>query len=614
MKELLKKIENLQENLSRKHLDIIIFIIIPSLIFLISQSMLGSKGIFSVEKPLIIFNILIMEAIAFIFLGIFRRMRAALLSELILICLFTVANNYVRAFRGNYIMPWDLIAIRTAVNVAGRYNFAMDGRTIAGTVAFIILAVLIFIFVSNKKIQLSVPKRLLSVIIPVCFLAILGGTIKNEAVIEVLGIHDSMFAQTKAYTGNGMMFGFLFKLQRLFVERPEGYSKAYAKELLDSMVPDENVKSASELPDIIVVMNEAFSDLRADGEFETDKDYMPFIHSLPGKENTVTGKAHVSVLGGLTPNSEFEFLTGYSMAFLPENSIPFQMYVRRKMDALPWYLTSSGYFSLAMHPYNSSGWDRTIAWPLLGFQETCFIEDFAGIEPEPKKIRDYISDEALYDEMIRKLDSRDNPEQPMFAFDVTMQNHSPYSKEYDHFTPEIHVKNIDDMENENNRSLTNYLSLIYESDKAFEKLIKHYEQADRDTIILMFGDHQPDPDVAEPIYTMNGIDVNNLSEEDIVNDHIVPFVIWANFDIEEKKDVEISLNYLGNLLLKEAGIPLTRYRSFSDKTYTDYPYISAIGGERSDNSFASPDALKEELKDLSILQYYEMFDDDDEYQ
>jgi len=112
---------------------------------------------------------------------------------------------------------------------------------------------------------------------------------------------------------------------------------------------------------------------------------------------------------------------------------------------------------------------------------------------------------------------------------------------------------------------------------------------------------------------MNGIDVDNLSKEDVIKDHMVPFVIWANFDIDEDEDVDISLNHLGNLLLKEAGIPLTRYRSYIDSFAQDYPVISAIGGLKADGTVLGREEMKEELSGLDSMQYYEMFEDDDEY-
>jgi len=613
LKELYGKAGAFQERLRGKHIDLVLFLIIPVFIFIFSQSMLGSEGIKSVEALLIPFNILIFEAIAFIFLGIVKRMGIALILEMIPVCIFSIANSYVRMFRGSFIMPWDFVSLRTAANVAGNYSYTMDVNARNGLIGFIILGLFTLITLGVGKTDLSVIKRVLMIVIGAVYITALGCALSNEGIAASLKVHDSMFSITKSYTSNGMLLGFLYKLQKVFVEKPEGYSKEAEKEILDSMTVSEETREPKELPDIIVVMNEAFSDLAVDAPFTVNKDYMPFIHSLKGKENTVTGYAHVSVLGGQTPNSEFEVLTGNSLLFLPENSIPFQTFVRKDIDAIPWYLRSLGYFNLAMHPYHSSGWDRTVAWPCLGFQETRFLTDFNQIAPDARLIRNYISDEAMYDVLLDKMGKRDDKEQPMFTFNVTMQNHSSYSKNFDNLPQDIRVEGVDDMEDDNERSLTNYLNLIYESDRAFEKLIGKLENADRDTIVLFYGDHQPDPEVVEPIYTMNGIDVDNLSKEDVIKDHMVPFVIWANFDIDEDEDVDISLNHLGNLLLKEAGIPLTRYRSYIDSFAQDYPVISAIGGLKADGTVLGREEMKEELSGLDSMQYYEMFEDDDEY-
>ena len=48
---------------------------------------------------------------------------------------------------------------------------------------------------------------------------------------------------------------------------------------------------------------------------KTNQEVMPFISSL--KENAIYGKALASVYGAKTPNSEWEFMTGNSMAWLP---------------------------------------------------------------------------------------------------------------------------------------------------------------------------------------------------------------------------------------------------------------------------------------------------------
>ena len=120
-------------------------------------------------------------------------------------------------------------------------------------------------------------------------------------------------------------------------------------------------------------MNEAFSDPSVLGDFTTNEDYMPFVHSLlDGADNTISGHLNVSVKGGNTANTEFEYLTGASMAFLPYGSIPYQQYVKKETPSMASYLSSLGYYTIAMHPYRAAGWDRNLVYPKLGFDEMHF--------------------------------------------------------------------------------------------------------------------------------------------------------------------------------------------------------------------------------------------------
>ena len=89
----------------------------------------------------------------------------------------------------------------------------------------------------------------------------------------------------------------------------------------------------------------------SDEALSVNEDYMPFIHSLQqGAENTQTGYLNVSVKGGNTANTEFEFLTGDTMAFLPAGSIPYQQYITKDTPSMASYLKSLGYETYAMHP------------------------------------------------------------------------------------------------------------------------------------------------------------------------------------------------------------------------------------------------------------------------
>ncbi len=70
------------------------------------------------------------------------------------------------------------------------------------------------------------------------------------------------------------------------------------------------------------------------------------------------GHAYTSVFGAGTSASEFEFLTGNSMAFLPSGSIPYQQSVLGPAASLASILKAEGYSTLAFHPGERASWQR----------------------------------------------------------------------------------------------------------------------------------------------------------------------------------------------------------------------------------------------------------------
>ena len=166
---------------------------------------------------------------------------------------------------------------------------------------------------------------------------------------------------------NGMAVTFAMDLEYLAIDKPSGYNADEAKEELAEYA-DAETETNQKLPNIIVIMDEAFADLKVLDEFYTNVDYMPFVHSMQnGKENTVSGYLNVSVCGGNTANSEFEFLTGITMAFLPTGSIPYQQYIKQDIPSLASYLSGLGYQTYAQHPYLASGWNRDKVYEWMGF-------------------------------------------------------------------------------------------------------------------------------------------------------------------------------------------------------------------------------------------------------
>ena len=79
----------------------------------------------------------------------------------------------------------------------------------------------------------------------------------------------------------------------------------------------ENTEEEIVPENIIVIMNESLADLETLGTVKTDTPLLPFLHSLD--TNVTHGKLYVHVFGGGTADTEYEFLTGNSKQFLPED-------------------------------------------------------------------------------------------------------------------------------------------------------------------------------------------------------------------------------------------------------------------------------------------------------
>ena len=69
----------------------------------------------------------------------------------------------------------------------------------------------------------------------------------------------------------------------------------------------------------------------------------------------------------MTANIEFEALTGFSNAFLPYGSIPYQQYVRRKLPSLATFFNDEGYVTQALHPFGPWFWNRGAVYEAFGF-------------------------------------------------------------------------------------------------------------------------------------------------------------------------------------------------------------------------------------------------------
>lgn len=515
------------------------------------------------------------------------------------IAIIGVGNYFVVMFRSNPIVPWDIYSFETAMSVADNYVFSVDWA-LAEHIAMFILMLIVGVRTNirlNKKILR--PILTVAMCIPAYFYI---SYLWQDNLERNTGLNDTLFNAKYMHSKDGFFVSFILDIHFLQIEEPKNYSDEYALSLLNEQEV-EKVETPEELPDIIAIMDETFSDPAVLGEFETNKDYMPFVHSILRGEvaNTISGYTDVSVLGGNTANSEFEFLTGNSMAFFPNGSVPYLQYIRDGISTIVPQLEEYGYTTYGTHPYRAKGWNREFIYDLMGFD----YRYFQGSFPFEDKLRNYVSDEADFKSI---LEWRNNTEGPFFMFNVTMQNHSNYGGDFDNFDPQIVAKFKN---TSSNKYLNKYLSLMYETDQDVASLLSELSQSDRKTIVVFWGDHQPNDYVVRPIYKEYCLDFDNQTYEQQQQRQKTPFFIWANYDIQEQTNVEISLNYLNILLFETAGLQLDEYQTFRKNLWQgQIPMMNAVGYRNDDGDLVEYDDAPEEIQNLlneyQNIQYYRM--------
>lgn len=582
------------------------FAIVPIISFYLMEAF-EHNALAEVRQEAQWFNILIFELIAWTLYLLIGRMTTALRIELALALAFGLTNHYVMAFRSTPFVPWDLLSVRTAASVAQNYDFTPTPRMIVVTVLFVLLMVAVRVL--RKVPRIKLPIRLGSAVLCGLALCLFVNTLQQETFQNKHYLYPFLFTPAYMTKVNGMAVTFAMDLAYVAVDKPEGYSAEAAQKTLEQYGNTDNVFADDEentndaknrgedannkdLPNIIVIMDEAFSDLSVVGDLETNEDYMPFMHKMQqGADHTITGYAQVSVCGGNTANSEFEFLTGNTMSFLPSGSIPYQQYITKDTPSLASYLASLGYETYAQHPYYASGWNREKVYPLLGFEHLNFIDDYAN----KTYVRKYVSDDA---DMQHIIDTYENKEdgKPAFIFNVTMQNHGGYTDAFSDLSEDVHATNY------NSEVLDRYLSLIRLTDQSLEKLVDYFSTVDEKTVIVFFGDHQPSDTVAAQVQDSMLLPGESVPDEQLRKRYQVPYLVWANYDIDGATQQNTSLNYLSAEVLKAAGVPTDAYQNFLLDLQKSYPVMSAAG--RTDAS----DADENMLNTYKKLQYYNLFE------
>ena len=567
--------------------------------------------------------------IAFVMLGLyFLFQRRAIAPAILAFVLFGfgVAEYFVITFKSMPIQPGDLSALSTAAAVAGTsYTYSLTAYCVYG-LAFCAVALLLCqlagLFRPDRAAR-SHRGLLINILLAVVCLGSVGAHVTLIDYYHTLNITVYTWRPLESYWRQGFLPTFISAAQTIKPPVPDDYSVNSAEQLVKEYADKYDAGEGSsedraaaeqqfedEKPTVIAIMNETFSDLSIYQNLHADYQGPQFFKSL--NDTLARGTFYVSAYGGGTANTEFEFLTGNSMAYLGPGVYPYTIYDLTETENLAAQFKQLGYATTAMHPNHATNWNRENVYQDLGFDQFLSINDFADADT----LRGMVTDQATYDKILQLLDENANPQ---FIFDVTMQNHSGYTTGLIPTDKQVNLS-IDGL---SNPEVNEYVSLIQQSDEALRYFIGKLRQLDRKVVVVFFGDHQP--------FFPSEFNDNWFNSETDAAAHAerlwqTDYMIWANYDVagraQDGTEMDTSSNYLGSMLMDLIGAPMSDYQKAHMTLREAMPAINATGYEDRNLQWylASQDAEGEAVTpaeadadaahaDLATMQYYELFGD-----
>ena len=559
---------------------------------------------------------------------------------------------FVISFRERPAMIWDVLALRTAMTVSANYRFTVTPRlvfTFLGTLLLGIGSWKVPLRLENRKIRWKARGAWAGV--TAAFAVLLYGVLTPALKLSV-----PMWDPIISFERQGFLLSTVLSLETLFPQKPAGYETETARKLLERLEEEAaagadtgtaaDIGTAAEakagekpgneaeilgrnetvVPEnVICIMNESFADLRifnglvSGNSFETDGPFLSYYDSL--SENAQKGWLYVPVFGAMTANSEYEFLTGNSCAFVPQGSIPYQFYTKPGDGSLARVFGEAGYRTVAMHPYPGYNWNRTEAYENLGFDEfldqdsyeaSGFLdEEETGGSADSRMPRGYLSDAADYEALIRQVEEKE-PGEKLFLFNVTMQNHGGY--EVADFPADVHVTAVNggDCLGEYPKA-DQYLTLMKRSDEALKILLDYFSACSQPTLIVLFGDHEPSVETSfyEALY---GTRWSQVPGEQKRYSFVTPYLIWSNYERDAGDLGDMSAFMLGGQVLRAAGMEAGGFGYAVERLRGEYPMVHSMGLLTRDGQFldvleTGTLDLSQTVKEYHTLQYYRMFEE-----
>lgn len=506
---------------------------------------------------------------------------------------FTLGSWFKLQFRNDPLMFEDLLLLKEAGNMAGKYQLFVT-KTMLISLALLILGFLFLHFLVRGR--LTIRPRYLGLTLSIVLCLPLSDQIRSDDVYNNQTANYDLinrWSATQVYTSKGFVYPFLYSIKTASDAPPDGYDQKRAENILsayeDAEIPDHQKVS------VLSIMLESYNDFTKYGVPELDPKVYAAYHALEAEG--VSGNLITNIFAGGTVDSERCFLTGFSRLGS----------FRGPTNSYPWYFKSQGYTVTGAHPCYAWFYNRENINVNLGFDDYKFVENYFS----PMTGGDVGFDDLFFPELIKLYEENRALGKPLFTYDLTYQGHGPYNDDRTWWGDDYVLG--DGYTSAERNILNNYFGSVYNTNENLTAFFDYFRGHSDPVVIVIFGDHNPWLGDGNSVYDAIGLNLDFSTEEGFYNYYSTRYLIWANDAAKEVlgrdftgEGPTISPNFLMNEVFRQCGWEGPAFMQATRQLMDRVPVMNTPTGlyveDGSLTGFLSPEG-QALVEDYNILQY-----------
>ena len=522
--------------------------------------------IFRAQPLLIVLNALPIGLLVVTFTCLFRNVffSAALVN--FGVCVLSIANRIKLEVRDEPVFPRDFALLKEVGSAMSSYEIQYPMGTIAVVLLTTLALVVLGLFIGCRPFPLARLRGWLGRLLGAAgsmgiLVALLLTVYASNDLYNSFRVSNAYYIPS-VFNELGFPYCFCHQFTTYPIDRPEGFDKAMAAawETGDQPGQGEDVH-------LIMVMNEAFSDLTDDPAFTytEENDPLPNLHALQSDPHAVSGHVVVPGFAGGTANTEFDVLTGMQTNALSASTTSSFRVVNRDLDSVLRVFASDGYHTSFFHPGDDWFYNRENVYDWLGAEETVFADEMENLAYKGR----WVTDDYMAGFIEEKFEEAVAQGELLCNYTTTIQNHMSYTADkygegYVYPPVETDAQLTDDVRT----MLEVYIEGARDADAMLGRLVDYFSQTDEPVVLAFWGDHLPYLGDNQLAYAQLGSEVA-LSDDDresALCSYETPYVIWANDAAAQVLDWEsaverldlpetnrLSASFLGAALLELTG-------------------------------------------------------------